>query len=94
MGSLALGKGADHVLLHEGGDQAAPLRVDVAPAVGTARPAYGLLWASRYQFPASTGSWKLRVWERTLVEIETWAMDWPTPSCGRMAVPIRKPSVA
>ena len=44
--------------------------------------------------PASTGSWKVSVWLSTLVEMERWAMDWPTPACGRIAVPMRNPSVA
>ena len=32
--------------------------------------------------------------DRAKVEMLTWASDWPLPGCGRMAVPMRKPSLA
>ena len=34
------------------------------------------------------------MWLITPVESVTWACVWPTPGCGRIAVPMRKPSVA
>ena len=40
------------------------------------------------------GSWNVNVWLTTPVERLTWAMLWLTPGWGRMAVPMRKPSVA
>ncbi len=51
-----------------------------ARAAATLRPAHG--------------SWNVSVWLTTPVDTVTWACACPTPSCGRIAVPMRKPSVA
>ena len=41
---------------------------------------------------AEKGSWNVRVWLTTPVDSVTCACAWPTPACGRIAVPMRNPS--
>jgi hypothetical protein len=63
-------------------------------------PANEWFWTSgadghlRIQRPAAKGSWNVIVWLTTPVDSVRWAWAWPTPAWGRIAVPMRKPSLA
>ena len=88
------GPGADHGVLDEG-------RRQLPVGRGRCRPARSCDRARRRSSAAPRGatrrpgtrSWYVSVWLSTPVESVRWACAWPTPACGRMAVPMRKPSV-
>ena len=68
---------------------------DVGPCRRRPAAGIGALVRQEVPLPRVDGFVELvSVWLSTLVEMDTWAMAWPMPACGRMAVPIRKPSVA